>query len=266
MTHVPGAWVQRPPEETGAPVRMFCFAHAGGGRSFFAPWRAALLPDIELCPVVLPGRETRIKERPLTRVEDVIDRMCEVLPEHLDRPFALFGHSMGSVLAYETARALHAAGLGTPLGLIVSGRRAPHLPARRPPLHLLAEDEFVAAVARLGGTPQNILREPGLLRLFLPTLRADFELNETYRPLPGAALPCPVSAFVGAADPEAAPEELAGWRESTAHGFSLRVFRGDHFYLKGTPGELFAALRADIRRFGATVPVSHPVHIERITP
>ncbi|MFE0417500.1 thioesterase II family protein [Streptomyces tendae] len=263
---MPDAWVQRPAEETGAPVRMFCFAHAGGGRGFFAPWRAALLPDVEVCPVVLPGRETRLRERPLTRVEDVVDRVCEVLPDHLDRPFALFGHSMGSVLAHETARALHGAGLGTPLGLFVSGRRAPHLPARRPPLHLLAEDAFVTEVARLGGTPHNILREPGLLRLFLPTLRADFELNETYRPLPGADLPCPVSAFVGADDPEAAPEELAGWRETTTHGFSLRVFHGDHFYLKGTPEELFAALRADLRRFGAHAAAPQPTGREGITP
>lgn len=259
---MPGQWVTPPRVESGAPARLFCFAHAGGGSGFFRPWREALLPEVELCPVVLPGRETRIREQPMTRVASVVAALCEALPPYLDRPFALFGHSLGSVLAYETARALEAAGLGTPRCLFVSGRRAPHLPARHRPLHPLPEGDFLREVVRLNGTPADILREPGLLRLFLPVLRADFTLNETYAPLPGAPLSCPVSAFVGESDPEAAADEMAGWRETTAHGFSLRIFRGDHFYLKENAAELLAALLADLRRLDrdprpATDPRNH---------
>jgi surfactin synthase thioesterase subunit len=137
--------------------------------------------------------------------------------------------------------------------LFVSGRRAPQLPSRLPPLHPLAEPEFVAAVAKLNGTPAEVLDQPGLRRLFLPSLRADFELNERYQPLPGPPLTCPVSAMTGDHDPEVTVAEMAAWRSTTAGGFTLRVFRGDHFYLKGAPAEVLAAIRADLRRLTSLV-------------
>jgi surfactin synthase thioesterase subunit len=159
---------------------------------------------------------------------------------------------MGAVLAYEVARRLDPA----PRCLFVSGRRAPRLPARHPPLHPLPENEFLDAVARMNGTPADVLRQPGLLKLFLPSMRADFQLNETYRPLPGPELRCPVSALTGDADPEVTVEEMAAWRGATEGGFVLRVFRGDHFYLKHAPDEVLAAVRADLRRLvAARVPL-----------
>ncbi|MEO6089928.1 MAG: alpha/beta fold hydrolase, partial [Umezawaea sp.] len=232
--------------QTGAAVRMFCFAHAGGGSRFYRPWQGGLGRDVEVCPIVLPGRESRVGEQPRTRIDSLIDPLCEAISAAADRPFALFGHSMGALLAYEAARRLSAERHPL-LRLFVSGRRAPHLPARHDPLHRLAQAKFLTEVTRLNGTPPEVLAEPELLKLFEPLLRADFELNETYRPLPGPPLDCRVSAFVGHADPEADLEEIAAWRETTSGEFTLRVFHGDHFYLKGTPTGLFAAIEADLR-------------------
>ncbi|GGP51590.1 thioesterase II family protein [Saccharothrix coeruleofusca] len=242
-----GDWITGSGAGGDAPVLLFCVPHAGGGGGFFRPWAEALRPDVRVLPVVLPGRERRLRERPLTRAEDIVGPLARAVARRVDRPFAVLGHSMGSVLAYEVARRLESEG-HHPLCLFASGRRAPHLPARRPPLHPLPEAEFLDQVGRLNGTPPEVLRDAGLRALFTPSLRADFEVNETYAPLPGPPLRCRVSALVGGADPEADLEEVAAWRHATTGEFTLRVFHGDHFYLKGAPAELLAAIRADLRR------------------
>ncbi len=249
-----GQWVSRQARLDPSPVRLFCFAHAGGGSAFFRPWRDLLQPEVALCPVLLPGREARTREVPYRRVADLVGPICDALTPLLDRPYALFGHSMGSVVAYEVARRLEATAPRPPGRLLVSGRRAPHLPARRPALHQLADPEFIHAVGMLNGTPSEVLQQTDLLTLFLPSLRSDFELNETYAPLAGEVLTCPVSALTGDADPEVDLDEMVEWRAVTTGGFTLRVFHGDHFYLRGQPLELLGAIRADLRRMLAPQP------------
>lgn len=239
------AWVVPPPGADAAAVRLFCFAHAGGGGTFFRPWRDGLGPGVEPWPVTLPGRESRIRDRPLRDLDELLDLLHTAIRPHLGRPFALFGHSMGTLVAYELARRLGPEADAL-LGLVVSGRRAPHLAARRPPLHPLPDSVFIDQVSAMNGTPSRVLREPELLRMFMPALRADFEINETYVPRPGAGLSCPVLAMVGDADPEADLDEMAAWRSTTTGPFTLRVFRGDHFYLKGTPEPVLRALRTEL--------------------
>ncbi|SDD62009.1 thioesterase II family protein [Actinokineospora iranica] len=226
-----------------APVRLFCFAHAGGGGTFFRPWRAAMEPEIGVCPVVLPGRESRIKEPAHTRMGPLVDALVEGLLPYLDRPYAFFGHSLGALVSYEVAKVLRG-----PLCLFVSGRRAPHLPNQRRDVYDLPQAEFAREMLDLGGTPPELVRQPELLEFFMPVLRADFELNETYRAVPAEPLSCPVFGFVGDGDPLAGVDEVAAWRSVTAGSFGLRVFRGDHFYLKDSAAGVQAAVRADLRR------------------
>ncbi len=230
---------------SAARLRLMCFAHAGGGPSFFRPWRELLPPDIEVCPVVLPGRESRRAELPYTRMEQLVPALFQALWPYAQQPFALFGHSLGAIVAYEIARCFSRNG-NPPQRLFVSGRRAPGAPAWHPPIFRLSDGDFLSAVNRLGGTPAAVLGQTDLLQLFLPALRADFELNETYLPLAGPALTCPVSALVGNADPEVEPHELDGWRDVTSGPYSLRIFAGDHFYLKGLPGSVRTALTDDL--------------------
>lgn len=243
MSTVTARWTA---EARGAPdagVRLFCFAHAGGGPAGFRSWQREFGEDVDIRPILLPGRESRAREQPLRRMADIIGPLCDGLLPLLDRPYALFGHSLGAAVAYEAAREFAARGWGEPRHLFVSARRAPHLPSRRGRLHDLPPEQFTAAVARMGGTPPEVLAHPELLSAFTPGLRADFEVNETYTPLPGGLLGCDVSAAVGRSDPEVEADEMAAWRDTTRGAFDLAVMEGDHFYLKRSPGDLFALIR-----------------------
>ncbi|MFC6082821.1 thioesterase II family protein [Sphaerisporangium aureirubrum] len=240
------AWISGQPRPD-AEVRLFCFAHAGGGAALFRRWEDHLAPGVDVCPVVLPGREGRLRETPYDRMDELITPLTEALRPYADRPYALFGHSMGSAVAWEVARSL-TPGQGEPVLLFVSGRRAPHLPTTRRRFSDLSEDDLLVEMGNLNGTPTEVLDQPGLLDVFLPTLRADFTLNEHYTPLPGPDLTCPISALLGDADPEVDPDEIAAWHDTTKGGFTLRVFPGDHFYLKGPRPEVLDAIQEDLDR------------------
>jgi surfactin synthase thioesterase subunit len=228
-------------------IRLFCFAHAGGGSSFFRPWKP-LAPRIAVVPVVLPGREARWREPAYTKMDLLIEALFDAIAPQLDRPFALFGHSLGAIIAYELARRLADSGVGPPLCLFVSARRMPFLPARRPPIYNLPDDQLLAHIEQLNGTSFNLLREPSLLSALLPCLRADFELNDSYSPSPGRPLSIPISAFVGDRDPLVGIGEMRRWSELTAGEFSLRLFDGGHFYLACGPPDVLDAVREDVMR------------------
>lgn len=244
-----GQWITDEGRAEGpeAPWQLFCFAHAGGGPSFFRPWQATLAPEIAIRPVLLPGRERRLDESPFRHVAQLIEPLCAALEPHLNRPYALFGHSMGAVVAYEAARRFSDGSAAGPACLLVSGRRAPGLAGHRRRLSGLPDDEFLAEVARLNGTPPEVLGEPELLAMLLPALRADFELAETYQPLPGGRLRCPVVAYLSVSDPDVDQAAMLGWQDVTTGEFTMRVFSGDHFYLKGGRADVVNAVRADMR-------------------
>ncbi|HEY4465149.1 MAG TPA: alpha/beta fold hydrolase [Streptosporangiaceae bacterium] len=233
-------------EGPGASAQLFCFAHAGGGPAFFRPWAAALAPEIAVRRVLLPGREGRLDEPPFRHIAELAGPLCAALEPYLDQPYALFGHSMGAVVAYEVARRFSRPAGPAPACLIVSGRRAPGLASGRRRLSTLPDDEFLAEVGRLNGIPAEVLSEPELLDVVLPPLRADFELAETYQPLPGGRLSCPVAAYMSTGDPETDYDGVLGWRETTTGEFTVRAFRGDHFYLKGGRPDVLNAVREDL--------------------
>ncbi|MGI5243639.1 thioesterase II family protein [Dactylosporangium sp. CA-139066] len=230
------------------PLRLFCFPHAGGGSRFYNLWRQRLAPGVvEVCAIVLPGRDGRLLEPPYNRMEPLVDDLTGALAPMLDRPFAFFGHSLGAAVAFETAHRLRSLGLPQPRCLVVSGRRAPHSPVPPPFSHLLSDDEMLAEVSSLGGLPAKSLRHTRALEALLPSLRADYRINDTYLPTGGRPLDHPIYAYAGDRDPIAAPDDVAGWQLATTGAFRLRVFRGDHFYLRDAPPDFAAAVVADLR-------------------
>jgi surfactin synthase thioesterase subunit len=231
-----------------ASVRLFCLPYAGAGASVFRPWSDALAPEIELCAIQLPGREDRAREERFTRMEPLVEALAGELRDELDRPFAIFGHSMGAVIAYELACVLRREGLPGPVHLFVSGRRGPQVPYRHEPVHHLAEPQFVEKLRRLNGTPEEVFQYPELLAYIIPTLRADFTICETYACRDEPALSCPVSAFGGLGDTEVSEDDLAAWSAVTAGPFRVELFPGDHFFLHACRASLLATLTNDLTR------------------
>lgn len=229
-----------------AKLRLFCVPHAGGGASTYRTWPAELPAQVEVCPVQPPGRETRLREPAFRRAEPLALAAATALAPWFDRPFALFGHSMGAVIAFELARALRSQGQPMPVCVIVSGRRAPHLPDRKGPIYDLPQDELLAELAKFGGTPSEALACRELIEFMLPLLRADCEVCDEHVHVPDAPLPCPLIAYGGAADPDVNQEELEGWREHTSGAFVARMFPGDHFYLQAQRSTVLSTLARDL--------------------
>lgn len=226
-------WLVEPDPQPGAALRLICLPYAGGGAVVYRPWRRLLPPSVALSIVQLPGRETRLREAPFTRMAALVAALAEAAAPLAAGPYALFGHSMGALVAFELARALRRAGAPAPRCLFVSGRRAPQLPDPEPPLHPLADGPFVGAmVRRYNAIPRVILEDVELLRLFLPTLRADFELIETYAYADEAPLACPIVALGGQDDVRARGADLEAWRAHTTASFRARQLPGGHFYLQ----------------------------------
>ena len=239
-------WLLRSPADL--PVRLFCFSHAGAGASTFGAWAGPLArAGVDVCPVQLPGRENRFREPPHHRLEPLLEALGSALFRHLDRPYALFGHSLGALLAYELARVLSAVGL-RPERLLVSGRIAPQLRDTRPAMHGLSDTELVAGLRELGGIPDALLDNRELLAMQLPTLRADLAVNETYRHVAGPPLEVPVTAFGGDRDPKVGIAELRAWARTTRAGFRASVLPGGHFFIAGSRNRLLAELCGDLGR------------------
>jgi medium-chain acyl-[acyl-carrier-protein] hydrolase len=244
----------------GAPVlRLFCFSYAGGSASAYRTWPKSLPPSVEVSAVQLPGRERRMSETPIVRMDPLVDELARVLAPLLggDVPFAFFGHSMGGKVAFELTRRLRREGRPLPRLLIVSGSRAPHMPSEDDPIHALPEGEMIEELQRLGGTPQEVLANDELMRLLLPLLRADFELNETYEYIAGEPLDVPVAAYGGVRDEECPPETIEGWREMTEGPFRRRMFEGGHFFLHDVPEAVVDAVRQDLDRWALSGAAAH---------
>src|ERR1051326_4461621 len=234
-------------------LRVFCFPYAGGGASIYATWLQALPPEIAVCPVQLPGRGSRIRERPFNQLVELLPALVPALQPLMNVPFAFFGHSMGALIGFELARELRRRNLPGPVHLFVSGHRAPQLPDPDPPMHDMPDAELIKELVRLNGTPKEILENQQLMELLLPLLRADTSLCETYAYTPDPPLNCPISVFGGSADAKVTRSDLEGWKTETTQGCIIRMFPGDHFFIH-SPTPLLRALQQDLEPTLAGMP------------
>ena len=217
--------------DDNAPFRLFCFPFAGGGASAFRQWSPHLPDKFQICAVQPPGRENRIMETPRADVRTLIDVLLPELEPFLDRPHVFLGHSTGALVAFEIIRELRRRTQPLPLHLVVSGSRAPHIPEPFP-LHDLPHDEFIQGLKRFSGTPEIVLENQELMELFVPILRADLAIEETYKFYKEAPLNIPISAFYGTEDTEAPQTVVSPWNDHTSCPFSEHAIQGGHFFIK----------------------------------
>jgi medium-chain acyl-[acyl-carrier-protein] hydrolase len=238
-------WLVRSRPVADPTVRIFLLPHAGGGASAFRGWSAAFPRYVELCAVQLPGRESRFMEPPFRRIHPLVEALADAIVPLLDRPFMVFGHSMGAILAYELVCCLHTRFGREPIDLIVSGHAAPRVFRRRdPPIHRLSDAELVDVLRSFGGTPQGVLASPDLLEAQLPTVRADFEAYESWTPVADAMVTCPILAISGRDDTFVTDKALEAWRYETTGPFDFLRLPGDHFYTGASRRLLFSLILA----------------------
>ncbi|MFI7098967.1 thioesterase II family protein [Streptomyces sp. NPDC050161] len=225
-------WIRRFRPSPESRVRLVCFPHAGGSASSYLSLSRQLPAEIEAWALQYPGRQERRAEQPFTGLPELADAVFDVLRPQLAEPYAFFGHSMGSVVAFEVARRFERAGLASPVQLFASARRPPSSP-QRTTIRLRDDDGLVAEMERLGGTAPGVLDDEELRAMVLPVVRADYHALETYTCDQGAVVHCPLTALSGDADPSLAVTEVEGWREHTTGAFGVSVYSGGHFYLDG---------------------------------
>ncbi len=259
VAHRPGAtsplaqpssdpWVVWYRQNAQASLRLFCFSYAGGGASVFRSWADALPREVEVCAIQLPGRESRITEPAYRRLVPLVQDLSAAISPYLDMPFAFFGHSMGALVSFELARQLRRTQKRQPVHLFVAAYRAPQLPNPNIKIYHLPQEVF-KVVLRAEGIPEMILQNEELMQAMLPTLRADFELCDTYEYQEEAPLWCPISIFGGLEDVRISASDLEAWSIHSDVAWNLTMLPGSHFFLHSAQDLLLAAISRQLSEF-----------------
>lgn len=239
-------WFIRPLDASKR-LRLFCFPYAGGSATLFLPW-SNRLPDIDICPIQLPGRSTRFGEAAYTEFETLIDDLLPVIAAHTTIPFSFFGHSMGAKIAFRLAQRLRRDEGSCPASLIVSASAAPtRLNPRQ--WHLQDDAALIQTLRLYQGTPEEVLDNEELMSLLLPTLRADFQLlASVHFPADEPPLPCPIHVLSARDDAHAREEDCQAWRLHSSVGCDFKRFNGGHLFINEQSEDLFGYLRSVLGR------------------
>jgi medium-chain acyl-[acyl-carrier-protein] hydrolase len=232
-------WFYSPRRRFNSACRLFCFPFAGGGSGTFSDWHAYLPESVEIVCVQLPGRGSRFRETPFKNIGPLLAELSVHVPNPMEVPCAFFGHSIGALLAYELAGSLLKRVKPIPSVLFVSGMSAPQLGQKGIATMRMPDREFIEYVKRMNGIPEEVLGNEDLLEVLLPSMRADFELTESYE-YSGTQLECPLVVFSGSDDLEAPPGTVERWAEITTGEFHRHTMPGDHFFLNSAKESLLA--------------------------
>ncbi len=235
-------------------LQLYCLPYAGGGTALFHRIRRSLPSTVELVPLKLAGRESRLREPAVEDLAELVPQVAGVIARRPATQVALLGYSLGGLLGFEVCRVLRDEYGLIPKQLIVASCRAPHLLTNEG-LHLLEDEEFVDQISsRYGGITPEALEDPRVLKLLLPTLRADIKMVETYRHIEQPPLDIPILALRGTDDEQVTVAQTAAWQQHTSIELNHRSFPGGHFFLNDGSS---AAIQWIARRL-ATNPAEKP--------
>ncbi len=219
-------------------LRIICFPYAGGNASTYLHWEKWLPENVELIAVQPPGRAARMFEPCYTDMGSLVNELLTIVSDLFDRPYILFGHSLGSRIAFELMIQCKIAGFRLPQHLIASGSRGPHIPSKKEPIHHLAYDDFVARLTELNGTPTEILENKELMELYLPLLRADFKLAETYSCTSNHRFDCSISVLGGDNDTDVTNDDLQSWGDFFSNPANVHLIAGGHFFIETNKSQI----------------------------
>jgi surfactin synthase thioesterase subunit len=239
-------WLPARRANLNASVRLFCFPYAGGNESAYRQWQQKLPESIEVLPVQLPGRGSRTKEPPYAELRPLVRAASEALAAATEKPFALFGHSMGALIAFELARELRKQHGIQPVHLFISAKCSPRQSPEDPAVGQLSDPVLVEILERYEGTPRELLNDAELMRLMLPVIRADMALCNSYVYEPGPPLECPITVFGGLEDHVSSRACLESWQSYTKGPFTLRMLPGGHFFINSWAVPVFEVIRQEL--------------------
>jgi surfactin synthase thioesterase subunit len=222
-------------------MRILFFPYACGGASIYRNWHQFFPSEIEVIPIQLPGRENRISEKPYSSLTELTEQLFETFKPLFNKPIALFGHSMGSLISYELSKRMQLSGV-TPVHLFVSAHAAPDKRTYDTNDHLLSDNELINKLRKLSFTPEPVLQNKDLMQLLFPMIRSDFAMIETYEFKDGPLLECPLTIFGGTNDKEVSLSELDNWKHHTKADFSKVIISGDHFFIHENASVIASAM------------------------
>ncbi|RJG48706.1 thioesterase II family protein [Motilimonas pumila] len=225
------AWFTFPQRRPHAEMRLICFPYAGGSTATFTKLASQLPEHIEMVALQLPGRGIRHHEPSYTNMTKLVKDLARDIKPLLDKPFAFFGHSFGSRVAFELYRLLQQHGYPTPELFIASGSRGPHLKNTHNPIHLLPETEFIEKIKRIGGTPPEVAQDNELMALFTPMLRADFTMVENHQAQQLESFTAALVVLGGEGDASVPYDQLTQWQAHFKAPMQLYQFSGGHFFI-----------------------------------
>jgi surfactin synthase thioesterase subunit len=211
-------------------IRLFCLPYAGGNRFSYKLYKEHFPEYVELYPLDYPGHGARMKETPLTDLQQIARDVYEQIKDQLHTPYAIYGHSMGARVGYLLAREIMLRQRPLPVRLFFSSSEAPSVQSPHAGKHLLPRTDFFQALKEMGGMPDEVLQYPDLLSLFEPVLRADFQAISEYRHQHAEPLNIPMTVMTGNEE-ELSPGDVEKWQHESLHAVSLRYFEGGHFFI-----------------------------------
>lgn len=225
-------------------LRLFCFPYAGGGIRTYLPWAAALEPDIEVIAVQPPGRGSFMDTTAFDNMTDLVAALYPQILPLLDRPYVLFGHSLGSRVAFALLEQLQQQQQPLPISFVASGSNSPGFVRTKATTYHLADAQFLAELQRMNGTPAEVLANHELMALLLPLLRNDFKIAETYRYTGHSKFPCDLHVLGGHADADVPVATLSDWGNFFQRTPQVHTFSDGHFFIESQQSEVLSLIRS----------------------